>query len=145
MILRMQVPGCDAQVCVRCLLYMRWQNVSKVRGFSHKRLRRMPGNCTTRDRGQPAQPCIPAAWPNAVCAAETSWCQPTDTTGGMFTCQPAGAVPAFAAVVVEWSGGSAFPDEAPCGPTNCGRTLGAQGDARQVGHPAPCPSRLVTQ
>lgn len=95
----------------------------------------MPGKCTARDSGQPAQPCIPAAWPNAVCATETSWCQPTDTAASMFTCQPAGAVPATAAVVVEWSGEGAFPDEAPCGPTNCARIRGAQSHAQQVGRP----------
>ncbi|KAK9822508.1 hypothetical protein WJX81_007870 [Elliptochloris bilobata] len=99
----------------------------------------MKGACTARDRGQPAQPCIPAAWPNAVCATPGSWCQPTDTTGGMFTCQPAGAVSASNAVVVEWGGVSAFPGEAACGPTNCKRSLGGSLAAQQ----APAPAALA--
>jgi hypothetical protein len=79
------------------------------------------GACAVRDRGQPAQPCIPAAWPNAACASPGFWCQPTDTAASLFTCQPAGAVPATSAVTVEWGGASAFPGEAQCGPTNCAR------------------------
>ena len=88
-----------------------------------------------RDRGQPAQPCIPAAWPNAACASPGFWCQPTDKAASLFTCQPAGAVPATSAVTVEWGGASAFPGEAQCGPTNCARLgLRAQQAREQPPH-----------
>lgn len=101
------------------------------------------GACTVRDRGQPTQPCIPAAWPNAACSTPGSWCQPDDTSGAMFTCKPAGSVSPDNAIVVEWSGGlSRFPGDAPCGPTNCARLLAGESVAKQV---SSCPLLIIVQ
>ncbi|KAK9902216.1 hypothetical protein WJX75_007899 [Coccomyxa subellipsoidea] len=46
------------------------------------------GDCTARDRGQPVKPCIPGAWPLAVCSNDGSICQSVSSTQERFECKP---------------------------------------------------------
>ncbi len=46
------------------------------------------GECTARDRGQPVKPCIPSAWPLAVCSNSGSICQSASATQERFECKP---------------------------------------------------------
>ena len=46
------------------------------------------GECTARDRGQPVKPCIPGAWPVAICRSPGYTCQAASEDQQLFKCQP---------------------------------------------------------